>query len=50
MTEELEARWFLLVTHHSSLPSAPLAGFTADWELEVRRYVEPQILTLPRRF
>lgn len=28
----------------------PLAGYTADRELDVRRCFEPQILTLPRRF
>jgi hypothetical protein len=39
----------LLITRHLPLLS-PLAGYTADRELEVRRYIQPQFLTLPRRF
>ena len=39
-----------LFTLHSELLLPPLAGYTADRELDVRRYFEPQILTLPRRF
>ena len=42
----------LLTTIHYPLATVlpPLAGYTADRELEVRRYCQPQILTLPRRF
>jgi hypothetical protein len=41
----------LLITVHSALVTAliPLAGFTADRELELQPLAKPQILTLPRR-